>query len=267
MCTFCVRFLRWFLRWSGQAQEGEVLPFFLLSQKINKHCARKAHAGPDSSFPKTMKGDSHREHDTRHCEIECHCCSRSYRVVVDTQVLDEGRATVMVSLLLTSSIWEAISFVVALQVHQLSGAMLCVRKSTWAAVSGRARDPGLVCSTTTRTTYQRSKFGHGTLYALHVSDIKSSQYTQTSFKQVFVDMDREERREKKILWTQKRVNCCGLRGHHIDRFWCFGKFDKFEVVERTSDCEADELYNPREIYPGFGEERKTHSHHYVHSTR
>ena len=187
--------------------------------------------------------------------IEWHCKWRSYQPIVDMQVLNKGQlcsyGQLVVDILNLSSHFLC---------HCVTSALLItsdafVREDT-------SRDPGFICSTTTITTYRWSKFGHGTLYALHVNDIKSSQYTQTSFKQVFVDPSRkkfyEHRSELTVLaWEVITLIGCGP----------LENFDKFEVVERTSDYKLDELYNPGEIYVGFGEERKTYSHHYVHSTR
>ena len=193
--------------------------------------------------------------------IEWHCKWRSYQPIVDLQVLNKGQLCSYGQLVL-----DILNLSSHFLCHCVTSALLItsdafVREDT-------SRDPA-PCSRPWLHLFHHNhnnlsmvKIWNGTLYALHVNDIKSSQYTQTSFKQVFVDPSRkkfyEHRSELTVLtWEVITLIGCGP----------LENFDKFEVVERTSDYKLDELYNPGEIYVGFGEERKTYSHHYVHSTR
>lgn len=169
---------------------------------------------------------------------------------------------VMVSLFLATSIWGAISFVIVLQVHYLS--------CPWLASMRTLQENPWPCP---RPQVHLFHHNHNNLSMVKIWT-RNAACSSCEWQQIkpihsdFIQTGLCGPRQKKTFYEHKST-LTALAWEVIILIGCgpLEKFDKFEVVERTSDCKLDELYNPGEIYVGFGEERKTHSHHYVHSTR
>lgn len=200
----------------------------------------------------------------KHLSIEWHSINGGLiKLLWTSRCSTRDSSAVMVNLFLTSSIWAAISFVIVLQVHYWSYALLG----------------------STRTLQEKAELGlrpqvhlfHHNHNNLSMVKIWTRNFVCSScewhqIKPIHSDFiqtglcgpSAEEKR-----FYEHRSELTALAREVITLIGCgpLENFDKFEVVERTSDCKPDELYNPREIYVGFGDERKTYSHHYVHSTR
>ena len=149
--------------------------------------------------------------------IEWHCKWRSYQPIVDMQVLKKGQLCSYGQLVL--------------DILNLSSHFLCHCVTSALLITSDA----FVCEDTSRDPAPCSRpwlhlFHHNhnnlSMVKIWTRNFVCSSCEWHQIKPIhsdFIQTGLCGPQQKKILWGQERANCSGLRGHHIDRLWSFGK--------------------------------------------